>query len=87
VPGNVQADLMRAGCLPDLHYGMQAEHARWVDQASWWLVRDFPRAVSPGKRAHLVLRGVDYLATCSSTATLWATMRACSRPRSTKSPT
>jgi beta-mannosidase len=61
VPGNVRADLVRTGRLPDLALGVQVERAQWVDQHCWWLTRDFSLAISPAERAHLVLRGVDYV--------------------------
>ncbi len=61
VPGNVRADLVRAGCIPDLFFGTQAEDGQWVDRHSWWLVRDWHLPLSPGARVHLVFRGVDYL--------------------------
>ena len=58
VPGNIRADLIRAGHLPDLSFGMQAEAAQWVDDHCWWLLREFDLPPSPGERVHLVLRGV-----------------------------
>jgi beta-mannosidase len=61
VPGNVRADLLRAGRLPDLAFGTNVEAAQWVDDHCWWLARDFAWALTPGERAHLVLRGVDYI--------------------------
>jgi beta-mannosidase len=61
VPGNVRADLGRAGRLPDVAYGRQAEAASWVDDENWWFVRDFPLPRGAAGRVHLVLRGVDYL--------------------------
>ncbi len=61
VPGNVRADLLRAGHLPDLYWGRQAEAAQWVDDRCWWLTCEFPLTLSPGQQAHLILRGVDYL--------------------------
>ncbi|MEJ2208780.1 MAG: glycoside hydrolase family 2 TIM barrel-domain containing protein [Anaerolineae bacterium] len=61
VPGNVRADLARAGQLPDLHIGTRFQAARWVDEHCWWLVRDLELEVDPGERVHLVLRGVDYI--------------------------
>ena len=61
VPGNVRADLVRAGHIPDLFAGTQAEDSQWVDGHSWWLVRDWHLPPSPGTRVHLVFRGVDYL--------------------------
>ncbi|MFN2227809.1 MAG: glycosyl hydrolase 2 galactose-binding domain-containing protein, partial [Anaerolineae bacterium] len=61
VPGNVRADLVRAGQLPDLHVGTQFKASRWVDDHCWWLVRDLELEAAPGERVHLVLRGVDYV--------------------------
>ncbi len=61
VPGNVRADLVRAGRLPDLLCGTQAEASQWVDDHCWWFVREWSPAPSSGERAHLVLRGVDYV--------------------------
>jgi beta-mannosidase len=64
VPGNVRADLARAGRLPDLHFGSQAEASQWVDNHCWWLLRECPLSAVPGERVHLVLRGVDYVSDC-----------------------
>ena len=61
VPGNIRADLVRAGRVPDLFFGTQAEASQWVDDHCWWLVRDWPLALSPGERVHLIVRGVDYI--------------------------
>ncbi len=61
VPGDVRADLMRAGRIPDLSFGCEFRASQWVDEAAWWLVRDFQLAPAVDRRAHLVLRGVDYL--------------------------
>jgi beta-mannosidase len=63
VPGNVQADLLRAGRLPDPTLGRQNEMAQWPDDHCWWLLRDLNLALSAetGELAHLVLRGVDYI--------------------------
>jgi len=61
VPGNVRADLVRAGRIPDLAFGLQARESQWVDDHCWWLVRDLTLAVSAGERVHLLLCGVDYV--------------------------
>ena len=63
VPGNVQADLLRAGRIPDPAFGRQNELAQWPDDHCWWLVRDLDVAPAPagGGRAHLVLHGADYI--------------------------
>jgi beta-mannosidase len=64
VPGNVRADLARAGRLPNLYFGTQAEASHWVDHHCWWLLRECPLSASPGERVHLVMRGVDYISDC-----------------------
>jgi beta-mannosidase len=61
VPGNVRADLVQAGKLPDLAFGTAAEASRWVDEHCWWLTRDFSLDIDPAERIHLLLRGVDYV--------------------------
>jgi beta-mannosidase len=61
VPGNVQADLERAGRLPDLFWDAGPRTAAGAGDHSWWLVRDLPGPISACRRVHLVLRGVDYL--------------------------
>ncbi len=61
VPGNIHADLIRAGLLPDLNFGGQVTAAAWVDDHCWWMMRTFPKPAPEGGRVHLVLHGVDYL--------------------------
>jgi beta-mannosidase len=61
VPGNVRADLIRAGRLPDLLYGRQADASQWVDEHCWWFRRPLSLLAKPGERVHLCLRGVDYI--------------------------
>jgi beta-mannosidase len=61
VPGNVRADLLRLGRLPDLNYAMQSLSAQWVDDHSWWMVREFQLELAQKERAHLILRGIDYV--------------------------
>jgi beta-mannosidase len=61
VPGDVRADLVRAGHLPDPYVGCQAAAGRWVDDHCWWLVRDWHQTRAPGERVCLVIRGLDYL--------------------------
>jgi beta-mannosidase len=61
VPGDVRADLVRAGHLPDPYVGQQAAAGRWVDDHCWWLVRDWHQTRAPGERVHLIIRGLDYL--------------------------
>lgn len=61
VPGNVHADLMRAGQLPDLYVADHIRHAAWVDQWDWWLEREV--TLELGQRALLHFDGIDYYAT------------------------
>ncbi len=61
VPGNVRADLARAGRLHDLYFGMQSLDAQWVDDHCWWLVRQVDLSIAPSERVHLVVYGVDYI--------------------------
>lgn len=61
VPGNVRADLERAGRLPELAFSLGPEAAQWVDDYCWWLLCEFPHPARDGSRIHLVLRGVDYV--------------------------
>jgi beta-mannosidase len=61
VPGNVRADLHRAGRLADPLLGTQFEASRWVDEHCWWFLRTWSLDLKPGQRVHLVLRGVDYI--------------------------
>jgi beta-mannosidase len=61
VPGSVRADLVRAGRIPELTHGFQAEASMWVDHHCWWLTRDFEFQIVPETRVHLILSGVDYI--------------------------
>lgn len=61
VPGDVHADLMRAGMLPDLTFGTRVTAAAWVNDSCWWVTRTFPNPAPEGRRVHLLLRGVDYI--------------------------
>jgi beta-mannosidase len=62
VPGDVRLDLVRAGRLPDLHFGQNSRAGQWVDVHDWWLVRDLENLDFPSDwRAFLRLRGADYL--------------------------
>ena len=61
VPGNVRADLMAAGRLPNLFFGRNNERAGWVNDCVWWYRKKFERPAERFKRFFLELRGVDYL--------------------------
>jgi beta-mannosidase len=61
VPGNVRADLIRAGRLAEPALSQAPLVGRWVDDSCWWLVCRFHLVSSPGDHVHLVLRGVDYI--------------------------
>jgi beta-mannosidase len=53
VPGNVQADLVDAGRLPDPNSAYDAALLRRAGERSWWLVRRFAAGCSPSDHAHL----------------------------------
>lgn len=62
VPGDVHADLERAGTIENLYYGMNTRDARWVTGKEWWYRKNF--SLSPdwkGKNLRLRFEGVDYL--------------------------
>ncbi len=61
VPGNVRADLMAAGRLPDLYFGMNNERAGWVDDCVWWYRKRIRMPNRDCNRYFLELAGVDYL--------------------------
>lgn len=62
VPGDVRLDLLRAGRLPDPHFGHNSLAGQWVDEHDWWLVRDLDDLyLGPNRRVFLRLCGVDYL--------------------------
>lgn len=60
VPGNVRADLLAAGLIPDPFTGRNNEASQWVETHDWWYRREFPLHLDEGKRAFLVFDGVDY---------------------------
>ncbi len=62
VPGNVRADLIRAGHLSELFYGRRADVSQWVEEHCWWIQREFTLRFATDERVHLLLRGVDYVA-------------------------
>jgi beta-mannosidase len=61
VPGNVRADLISAGRLPDLFLANNNDRATWVNDCVWWYEKKF--AAPPGnfKRYFLDFHGIDYL--------------------------
>ena len=62
VPGDVRLDMVRAGRLPDPHFGQNSTAGQSVDAHDWWLFRDLDSLdLPPDRRVFLRLRGVDYL--------------------------
>lgn len=61
VPGDVRADLLAAGRIPDPFYGDQARASTWVDGLDWWYRTRLTLALQAGERAFLVCEGIDYL--------------------------
>jgi beta-mannosidase len=62
VPGNVRADLLAAGHIPDPFVVLDNEQSRWVDDHDWWYRKTFTQTLSEDERAFLVFDGIDYLA-------------------------
>ena len=64
VPGDAHLDLMRAGILPDLFTGMNADHALWMEQRDFWFRCEFDSPpLAGGQTAALVFHGLDTFAT------------------------
>ena len=61
VPGDVRADLLAAGRIPDPFYGVQARASAWVDGLDWWYRARLSLPLQDGERAFLVCEGIDYL--------------------------
>jgi beta-mannosidase len=62
VPGDVRLDLLRAGLLPNPHFGQNSRGGQWIDEQGWWLVRGLEDLdLPPDRRIFLRLHGVDYL--------------------------
>ncbi|MBI4832355.1 MAG: hypothetical protein HY801_12560 [Candidatus Lindowbacteria bacterium] len=61
VPGNVRADLMAAGKLPDLFFGANNEKSKWLDECVWWYEKKFNRPGHGSQRFFIELRGIDYI--------------------------
>ncbi|MBI5118125.1 hypothetical protein HZA56_16745 [Candidatus Poribacteria bacterium] len=61
VPGNVRADLMSAGKLPDLFVATNNESSKWVDECVWWYEKKFNRPPRDFQRFFIELRGIDYI--------------------------
>ena len=61
VPGNVRADLLIAGHIPDPFIMLDNEQSRWVDDHDWWYRKTFTHSLSEDERAFLVFNGIDYL--------------------------
>lgn len=61
VPGEVHADLIRAGLMPEPSFGDNAKRCRWVERRSWWYRRHF--TMTPQKLDHeqhcLIFDGLD----------------------------
>jgi len=63
VPGDVHADLCRAGKLPaDLFYRKNLLDAKWVEERHWWYRREFSGAALGTDSAELVFDGLDTFA-------------------------
>jgi beta-mannosidase len=63
VPGHVHLDMLAQRRLDDPFYGLNNQASQWVDGYDWWYRRSSTLHLAPGKRAFLILNGVDYLST------------------------
>lgn len=65
VPGEIHLDLQRAGLIGDVHVGMNALSARWVEECFWNYRREFtaPAAALKAKHAWLDFQQLDLVAT------------------------
>ncbi len=71
VPGNVELDLVAAGCLEAPEKGNRIYELRKLENHQWWYRRDFPTPdVRPGERVELVFDGLDCLGTVWVNGTL-----------------
>ncbi|MGQ9626343.1 MAG: glycosyl hydrolase 2 galactose-binding domain-containing protein [Anaerolineae bacterium] len=61
VPGNVRADLLALGRIPDPFYGLNNEESGWVDGRDWWYKKELHLTLEEGERAFLIFEGIDYL--------------------------
>jgi beta-mannosidase len=62
VPGDVRADLLALGRIPEPFYGTGHRASLWVETCDWWYRRPLPfLTLRPGQRAFLIFDGVDYL--------------------------
>ncbi|NQT20374.1 MAG: hypothetical protein HQ592_11760 [Planctomycetes bacterium] len=61
VPGEVHVDLMRAGIIGDVNVGVNAQNARWVEEAVWVYRRQFdaPPDAKRATAAWLAFDGLD----------------------------
>ncbi|MBC7223087.1 MAG: hypothetical protein H5T59_02235 [Anaerolineae bacterium] len=60
VPGNVRADLLALGRIPDPFFGQNLRESLWVEERDWWYRRPVTARREEGERVFLILEGVDY---------------------------
>jgi beta-mannosidase len=60
VPGEVRADLLALGRIPDPFYGQNLRESLWVEERDWWYRRPVHLQREAGERVFLVFEGVDY---------------------------
>jgi beta-mannosidase len=61
VPGDVRADLLALGRIPDPFFGDGHRASLWVEDCDWWYRRSWELSIRPGQRAFLIFEGIDYL--------------------------
>lgn len=61
VPGAVQADLIKAGLLPDPNYGLDSMAGEWVNNREWFLEKEFEISEGAASEKYLLcFDGLDY---------------------------
>jgi beta-mannosidase len=61
VPGNVRADLLALGRIPDPFFGDGYRTSLWVEDWDWWYRRWLDVLIGADQRAFLIFDGIDYL--------------------------
>ena len=62
VPGDVHADLLAAGRIPDPFVDLANQQSQWVDERDWWYRKRFCHTLANDERAFLIFYGIDYIA-------------------------
>ncbi len=61
VPGDIVSALLSADRVPDPYRDFNSNQVQWVDERAWRYETTFEYQPLPGKRAHLLFMGLDYI--------------------------